>query len=161
MASVSSTLERIKQDLRPFLPDESIESACREAGYRWRERKLGPVQTLHLFVLQVLCFNTAMTHLHHLSKVAVDASSYCRARMRFPLAVLEALVEESGRAMQKACASADGLWCGLRPYLVDGSSTIAPDTPKSQKAFGQPKGCKEGCGFPVPKVLDCSMPSVD
>ena len=45
------------------------------------------------------------------------------------------------------------LWCGLRPYLVDGSSTIAPDTAESQKAFGQPKGCKKGCGFPVPKVL--------
>jgi len=55
--------------------------------------------------------------------------------------------------MQKACSSAEGLWCGLRPYLVDGSSTIAPDTPDSQKVFGQPKGCKKGCGFPVPKVL--------
>jgi hypothetical protein len=40
-----------------------------------------------------------------------------------------------------------------RAYLVDGSSTIAADTPDSQKAFGQPKGCKKGCGFPVPKVL--------
>jgi hypothetical protein len=45
------------------------------------------------------------------------------------------------------------LWCGLRAYLVDGSSTIAPDTPDCQKAFGQPLGCKAGCGFPVPKVL--------
>jgi hypothetical protein len=153
MASVSSTLERIKQDIRPFLPDESVEAACRKAGHRWRQRKLGPVQTLHLFVLQVLNFNTAMTHLRHLGDAAVKASAYCQARMRLPLAVLEALVEESGRAMRKACDSADALWCGLRPYLVDGSSTIAPDTPDSRKAFGQPKGCKEGCGFPVPKVL--------
>jgi len=153
MASVSSTLQRIKQDLGPFLPDESIKSACRAAGHRWRERELGPVRTLHLFVLQVLSFNTAMTHLHHLSRTAVKAPAYCQARMRFPLAVLEKLVEESSRAMHKACASADGLWCGLRPYLVDGSSTIAPDTPQSQKAFGQPKGCKDGCGFPVPKIL--------
>lgn len=44
-------------------------------------------------------------------------------------------------------------WCGLRAVLVDGSSTIAPDTPSSRKAFGQPAGCKPGCGFPVPKVL--------
>jgi hypothetical protein len=50
-------------------------------------------------------------------------------------------------------ATVDGLWCGLKAYLVDGSSTIAPDTPSSQQAFGQPKGCKTGCGFPVPKVL--------
>jgi hypothetical protein len=94
-----------------------------------------------------------MTHLRHLSKTAVKAPGYCKARMRLPLKVLEALLAESSSAMQQACASADGLWCGLRAYLVDGSSTIAPDTPDSQKVFGQPKGCKAGCGFPVPKVL--------
>src|SRR5581483_6142601 len=55
--------------------------------------------------------------------------------------------------MHHTQGSARGLWCGLRAYLVDGSSTIAPDTPDSQKAFGQPKGCKKGCGFPLPKVL--------
>jgi hypothetical protein len=153
MASVASTLDRIKQDLSPFLPESSIEAAACQAGHRWRKRKMGPVETVHLFVLQVLCFNTAMTHLRHLGKAAVKASGYCKARMRLPLKVLEALLEESSRAMHKACTSADGLWCGLRPYLVDGSSTIAPDTPDSQKIFKQPKGCKKGCGFPVPKVL--------
>jgi len=84
MASVSSTLDRIKQDLRPFLPDDSIEAACGKAGHRWRERDLGPVRTVHLFVLQVLCFNTAMTHLRHLAKAAVKAPAYCKARMRLP-----------------------------------------------------------------------------
>lgn len=152
MVSVASALERIKQDLDPFLPEASIRAACRQAGHRWRERKLGPVQTIHLFVLQVLCFNTAMTHLRHLSKAAVNASAYCKARRRLPLKVLEALLEQSAAAMHKGCVPA-AWWCGLRPYLVDGSSTIAPDTPDSQKAFGQPKGCKEGCGFPVPKLL--------
>lgn len=153
MASVASTLDRIKQDLRSFLPDESVESACRQAGHRWRDRKLGPVQTVHLFVVQVLCFNTAMTHLRHLGKAAVNAPAYCKARMRLPLKVLEALLEQSAAAMQTACVPAGGGWCGLTPYLVDGSSTIAPDTPDSQKVFGQPKGCKNGCGFPVPKLL--------
>lgn len=153
MASVASALERIKGDLHPFLPEQSIKAACQKAGHRWRERNLGPVRTIHLFILQVLNFNTAMTHLRHLSKTPVKAPAYCKARMRLPLKVLEALLSESAAAMQHACASADGLWCGLRAFLVDGSSTIAPDTPDSQKAFGQPKGCKKGCGFPVPKVL--------
>lgn len=152
MASVASALTRIKQDLDPFLPEPLIELACRQAGHRWRERKLGPVRTVHLFILQVLCFNTAMTHLRHLGKAAVKAPAYCKARMRLPLKVLEALLEQSAAAMHKGCVPA-AWWCGLRPYLVDGSSTIAPDTPDSQKAFGQPKGCKAGCGFPVPKLL--------
>jgi hypothetical protein len=93
MASVARALARIKSDLEPYLPEESIEAACREAGHRWRERKLGPVATLHLFVLQV------------------------------------------------------------RPFLVDGTGTITPDTPALQKEFGQPANQKPGCGFPVPKLL--------
>jgi DDE family transposase len=153
MVSIPSTLQRIKQDLRPFLPDEMIESAVRQTGHRWRNRQLGPVQTIHLFILQVLNFNTAMTHLRHLSKAAVKAPAYCRARMRLPLEALQNLLVGSAQLMRRKCASDDGLWCELRPYLVDGSSTIAPDTPDSQKAFGQPSGCKKGCGFPVPKVL--------
>lgn len=153
MASVSSALQRIKQDLSRFLPDQCILAACRNAGHCWRYCSLGPVQTLHLFILQVLNFNTAMTHLRHLSKTAVQAPAYCKARMRFPLAALQALLVESAAAMHNQCRSAQQLWCGLRAYLVDGSSTIVPDTPSSQQAFGQPKGQKIGCGFPVPKVL--------
>jgi hypothetical protein len=153
MASVARTLARIKKDLQPFLPEEKILAACRDAGHRWRKRKLGPVETIHLFIVQVLCFNTAMTALRHVGDKAVKASAYCKARMRLPLKVLEALLVESSAAMRRASSSSDALWCGLRTYLVDGSSTIAPDTPDSQKAFGQPKGCKKGCGFPVPKIL--------
>lgn len=151
MASIACTLERIKEDLEPFLPETAIRQACHEAGHTWRERKCGPVQTVHLFILQVLCFNTAMTHLRLLAKAAVDASSYCRARMRLPLVVLQKLLRSSATALRAAGSSER--WCGLRPLLVDGSSTIAPDTPDSQKAFGQPSGQKPGCGFPVPKVF--------
>jgi hypothetical protein len=151
MASIASTLQRIKEDLEPFLPEADIRTACRETRHRWRERQCGPVNTVHLFILQVLCFNTAMTHLRLLAKAAVTASTYCRARMRLPVAVLQTLLRRSATAMA-ATASAQR-WCGLRPLLVDGSSTIAPDTPSSQKAFGQPGEQKPGCGFPVPKVL--------
>ena len=153
MASVSSVLQRIKEDLRPFLSERSIVDACKDNGYRWRDRTLGPVATVHLFILQILNFNTAMSHLRHLSKSAAKAPAYCKARMRLPLKVLQALLLESSAAMQKQCTAPQRLWCGLKAYLVDGSSTIAPDTPDSQKAFGQPKGCKKGCGFPVPKIL--------
>lgn len=156
MASITRTLRRIKDDLRAHLSDESITAACRAAGHRWRERQLGPVQTVHLFVVQVLCFNTAMTHLRHLADAAVAAPAYCRARMRLPLAALQELLRQSSASMRRSAAGDDGaagLWRGLRAYLTDGSSTIAPDTPASRAAFGQPSGCKPGCGFPVPKIL--------
>jgi hypothetical protein len=156
MASVSRALSRIKSDLGAYLPERSIEQACREAGHKWRDRKLGPVATLHLFVLQVLHFNTAIRHLRHLVRHPVNAAAYCKARMRLPLAAVQALLRSSSGAMRAAAAGAAGagaLWHGLRAFLVDGSSAITPDTPALQKAFGQPKGQRPGCGFPVAKVL--------
>jgi hypothetical protein len=152
MVTVSAALARVKGELHSFLSDSSIGWACRQAGHHWRQRQLGPVLTIHLFIFQVLNLNTAMTALRHISHLAIKAPSYCKARMRLPLAVLELLLLESAAAMCWAVGR-DGRWRGLRAHLVDGSSTIAPDTPDSQRAFGQPSHCKAGCGFPVPKVL--------
>ena len=155
--SVPRALERIKSDLRRYLPDEAVEGACRQAGHAWRERKLGPVATVHLFVLQVLSSNTAMAHLRHLAGHMLSAGAYCRARIRLPLPVLQQLLRDGSAAMRRALAPPAGaggaLWHGLRAYLVDASSSMTPDAPALQKAFGQPKGCKAGCGFPVPKLL--------
>ncbi len=151
MASIARALARIKDDVRSFVSDESIRQACRAAGHRWRERQLGPAQTVHLFVLQVMHFNTAIRHLRHLAGHAVNAAAYCEARMRLPLGVLRSLLRDS--AAVDAGITSSCRWCGLRALLVDGSSTIAPDTPASQRAFGQPTGQKPGCGFPVPKIL--------
>jgi hypothetical protein len=162
MASVSRALSRIKADVRQYLSDDSILAACRAAGHKWRERVFGPVETIHLFVLQVLSFNTAITHLRHLAGQAVNAAAYCEARMRLPLAALQGLLRDSSTAMRDAMRLAMGesaagdvgsLWHGLRALLVDGSSTITPDTDVLQEAFGQPTGQKKGCGFPVPKIL--------
>jgi len=152
MVTIASTLERVKQDMEPYLPAESIRAACRDVGHRWRNRQLDPVATLHLFILQVLCFNTAMTHLRHLAKVTVSAAAYCKARMRLPLAAIQQLLRSSAQAMCNTAETA-GRWCGLRVYLTDGSSTIAPDTPDLQQHFPQRKSQKPGCGFPQVKIL--------
>jgi hypothetical protein len=155
MATVSRALERIKQDLDSHLPPSLILAACREEGHRWRQRKLGPVMTLHLFVLQVLHFNTAIRHLRHLIDGPLNAAAYCRARMRLPLAVLERLLRESSEALQGEMIRQAGRslthWRGHRTLLVDATGTITPDTPELKRMFGQPSGPK--VGLPVPKVL--------
>src|SRR4051812_26938970 len=100
MASISRALGRIKDDLRPFLPDELIVGACAAAGHVWRERLLGPVQTLHLFVLQVLHFNTSIAGLRRVAKCAFSEGSYCDARGRLPLAALQSLLRTSADAVR-------------------------------------------------------------
>src|SRR5512140_3184666 len=142
MATVSRALQRIKQDLEPFVSDADILDACRQAGHRWRQRLLDPVVTVHLFVLQILNFNTALTHLRHLAKYPVKPAAFCKARMRLPLSVLQSLLAQTAAAARTTVLPPT--WNGLRAYLVDGSSTICPDTPMLQKAFGQPKNQKVG-----------------
>ena len=155
MVTISHALDRVKCELGRYLPSTTILDACIDAGHKWRKRKFDPITTIQLFVLQVLCFNTAITHLRHLAGMAVNAAAYCKARMRLPLAVLQRLLEHSAAAMVKAasCRAQPAWWCGLRTYLVDGSSTIAPDTPDIASKFRQPKNQKKGCGLPVPKLI--------
>ena len=161
MASVASSLERIKQDLEPHLSPDMIESACRDAGHVWRERKLGPVRTVHLFVLQILHFNTAIRHLRHLAKFPVNAAAYCEARMRLPLAALQELLRKSSASLREALANECGggagadltRWRGHRTFLLDGTGTAVPDTPQLRDVFKRPKGHGKGRGLPVPKVL--------
>ena len=151
MVSIAPTLQRIKQDLSAFVPDQLVFQCCLDLGLRWRKRLLDPLTTFHLFVLQVLAFNTAITHLRHLGGMTASAAAYCKARRRLPLALLQHLLGKAADAMVGQLPS--GNWCGLRPFLIDCSSTITPDTPALDKFFGHPTGQKKGCGFPVAKVL--------
>jgi hypothetical protein len=143
--------------LDSHLPPADILKACAAEGYRWRERKLGPVLTIHLFLLQILHLNTAIVHLRHLICQPLNPAAYCKARMRLPLKVLERLLYQSASSLRQQLDRRLGedlsCWRGHRTLLVDGTGTITPDTPPLQKEFGQPPGTRPGCALPVPKVL--------
>lgn len=149
---VAQALERIKSSLALLLDRASVEQACREVGHQWRKRSLDPVTTLHLFILQVLNGNTAMTHLPHLSDLAFTASAYCQARGRLPLAAIQKLLQRLLGELAPETSAADR-WRGHRTFLLDGSGFSMPDTPELQAHFGQPGGQKKGCGFPVGHLL--------
>jgi hypothetical protein len=152
MASISRALQRIKRDLHQLIPAEVIERICRDLDYRYRKRKLDPLTTIHLFVQQVLNGNTAVTELPILSGLEFDESSYCDARARLPLQVLQKLLRHTADALRNKL-NGRGLWEGHRVWLVDGSGCSMPDTPALQKEFGQSGKQKEGCGFPVAHLL--------
>lgn len=148
--SIAPPTARIKRQFAQLLPDEVIVDACRKATHRWRDRRFDPVATIHLFVLQVLHGNTAILHLRHLACSAVNAAAYCRARMRLPLAVYETLLDYTARAAAQGCAP---VFAAMRVFLVDGTSSLTPDTPSVRKLFDQPANIKPGCGYPMAKVL--------
>jgi hypothetical protein len=145
-------VRQIKADLARHLSAEAIVSECRAIGYTWRERWLGPVRTIHLFLLQVLHGNTACDHVPRLGGVPVTGKAYGDARARLPLELFERLLRSVCQSLGTSLDEG-GRWCGHRLWLVDGSSCSMPDTEELQTTFGQPGGQRKGCGFPVAHLI--------
>jgi len=151
MATLRSTLEQVKRQFHEFLPPTMILHACQEHQYRFRQRVLGPVETLIAFCLQVMHGNVACLALRHWLGPTVTDSAYCQARQRLPLKIYQAVVRRlSGGFGAEVQAER---WNGRRVVLVDGSTFSMPDTPELQTHFGHPPGQKDGCSFPVAGLL--------
>jgi Transposase DDE domain len=168
--SFASSAVQIKRQFCRLLPSDVILDACLKASHVFRKRTFDPVVTIHLFVLQILHGNTAILHLRHLASSAVNAAAYCQARMRVPLAVYEALLDYSASlvcaggksgTLKSGTLKSGTLKDMLKPVLatirrvllVDGTSSLTPDTPSIRKLFKQPANLKPGCGYPMAKVL--------
>jgi len=151
MVTILPALGQVREDLVEFLDRKTVERICRDLGHAWRDRQLDPFTTLHLFVLQVLHQNTAMTHLPHLAGEGFSAAAYCQARQRLPVALFERLV--NGFTQGATRGDEDWRWHGHQVLLADGSSFSMPDTAELRAHFGQPAGQKPGCGFPVAHLL--------
>lgn len=151
MVTILPALRQVREDLVGLLDRRAVKQLCQELEYVWRERRLDPFATLHLFVLQVLNGNTAMTHLPHLAGERFTASAYCQARQRLPVDFFRRLVDSFARGLERL----DDVprWHGHRVLLEDGSGFSMPDTPELQACFGQPGNQKPGCGFPVAHML--------
>ena len=152
MVTILPALRQVREDLAKHLDRKAVERVCRELGHEWRSGPLDPYATLHLFILQVLHQNTAMTHLPHLAGERFTASAYCQARQRLPIKFFQRIVDNVSRDIA-AHAHENGRWRGRRVLLVDGSSFSMPDTPELRAHFGQPAEQRPGCGFPVAHVL--------
>jgi hypothetical protein len=86
-------LDRLRKDISGCLSEKAIQDACREQGYSWRDRLLGPVTTIYLFLLQILHGNTSCQHVIHFGCWTFTDSAYCQARKRLPLCIFYNLLE--------------------------------------------------------------------
>jgi Transposase DDE domain len=150
--NISEIVGQFKADVAAALSAETIGNICRELGHAWRDRILGPVTTVQVFLLQILHGNTACTAMSRLAEVSFSAAAYCAARTRLPLALLEGLLQRVCKSLFPELQET-GRWRGHRTWSVDGSSFSMSDTPELQAHFGQPSGQAKGCGFPVAHIL--------
>lgn len=148
LGNIARIVQQFKQSWSQELEDDAIERACEEAGHKWRERELGPVATVKMFLVQILFGNVACEFVPHLAGKDVTGSAYCTARGRLPLAALQTLLTRCTSKMAE-CVRETGLWLGHRLWMLDGSSFSMSDTDDLRNHFGQPGGQALGCGFPT------------
>jgi len=126
-----------------------------------RRRCYTPEVTFWMFLAQVLCTGTSCQEAvaRLLSRLALcgqrasaGTAAYCKARRRLKDEALERILAELGA---KALTFAPGgkTWRGRAVKVVDGSSVSMPDTPQNQACYPQPTTQKEGCGFPVMRLV--------
>jgi len=150
-SNIAFALERIKHNVVAVLSAESIEQACDDANYSWRQRELGPTQTIWAFLLQVLHGNTACEHVVRIARLTATATAYCQARARIPLAVYERLLERTTQVARRETSAP--LWHGHRTFAVDGTGISMPDTEELREYYGAPGQQAVGCSFPVAHLL--------
>ena len=148
-----AAIAQVKAQVRQQFPID-VDQVARDVGHRWRERKLTPAATIALFLIQILHGNVAMTALRHLGGMAVDASSYCIARARLPLALFTALLDAVAVMADDATSSSHAtLRNGRRVLIADVTTFSTPDDPALRRHFSYPPGPRDGCGFPVGRLL--------
>lgn len=121
-----------------------------------RDRVYNVPVTLSLFVQQVLSKDRGCKEVitllnkrrkaEQLPAVSTNTTSYCGARARIPLVLIEVLSQQTAQ-LGVDRLPADWQWRGHRVRLVDGLVVNAPDTPENQEQYPQPHSQKPGLGF--------------
>jgi hypothetical protein len=130
-----------------------------------RDRLYWPLRTFWLFLSQVVAGNVGCAEtvskamvwlgLKDQEEASQNTGAYCRARQRLEEVALQELADSIAKRME-GHAGEKGLWYGRRVEIVDGTSASMPDTPANQNEWPQPSSQKEGCGFPVVRLVALS-----
>lgn len=149
MVTFSAALAQVKQHVEQCLPEEHIYQVCREVGHQWRDRKLGPVISVHLIVLQLLA-KVSLRGLRHVAGLCVSAQAVCLAKKRLPVQLFLKLIQHSvPRGL-----SGQRLYRQLRVYIADGMGFMTADTPELARRYGKSKNQQgPAYGYPTPKLL--------
>src|SRR5215213_9729119 len=159
-AHVSHALARLRRDPFAELPIAArLNQLLAEQRVVWRDRLLTPLVTLRLFLIQVAHGNCAIAALRQLGGIAFAPSSYCEARARLPLQLLQSLLlwmhelGEQAATAAAATAAAASARCARRILILDGSSYTTADTPELVAHFHLPQQAKPGVAYPTGKLM--------
>lgn len=132
-----------------------------EAG-AYRERFYPPLQTLALFLEQVLesdqaCQDAVARHLSErtalgLAPCSLNTGPYCKARGRLALGLIRCLQRQVASNLEGVQPLA-WKWHGREVKLLDGTTVSMPDTRSNQALYPQSAEQAPGLGFPLARVV--------
>lgn len=143
------------------LGDQEVAAVVSELVAPHRERIYPPLDTLRLFVGQVLSSDRACQDVvgRRLSEriaqgqsvSALNTGSYCDARQRLPITLPVTLGAMIGERLESMSPSV-WRWQDRPVKLFDGTTVSMPDTPSNQQAYPQSREQKPGLGFPIARI---------
>jgi hypothetical protein len=155
------TIGQLGEVFSKFLPVEVLQPSS--SGQHSRRRIFSKENTFWGFLGQVLnadgsCQEVvkklqAYAALRKMQMPSAATSAYCRARMKLPLEELKEIFEYSFQSLEILAGKRD--YWGRRVVVVDGTGVSMPDTIENQQVWPQPGQQRQGCGFPVAKILGC------
>ena len=127
-----------------------------------RRRLCFPSRTFWLFLSQVFSADgscraavrkfLAWLAVHDGVAASPNTAAYCKARGRLSEALLARRLRRVTRRVE-ARAAGEGLWCGRRVKVADGSGLSMADTAENQAVYPQSSRQKPGCGFPAMRIV--------
>lgn len=143
------------------LGDREVAALVSQQAGPYRERIYPPLETLRLFVGQVLSADRACQDVvgrrlseriaYGQSASALNTGSYCDARRRLPVTLPMMLGATLGERLE-SMAPSQWRWRGRPVKLFDGTTVSMPDTPSNQRAYPQSYAQKPGLGFPIARM---------
>lgn len=138
---------------------QSLIACCRE----YRERIFTPLVTLFLFIKQVLnpdksCKKAVVDFLAEQSikdkaiVLSTNTGPYCKARQRLPEKTVHELVKCTHGMLEKK-ANTEWKVYGRAIKAIDGTTVKMADTQANQAQFPQHGNQKQGCGFPIARIV--------
>jgi hypothetical protein len=148
--------------LGEVIPSSALRQWLKEEAGRFRDRIYGPLNTLVLFIEQVLsadhsCLDAVARGVSARVAMGQDPCSlnsgpYCKARARLPLGLIKRLGCEVAARLSAQQPRA-WRWRGREVKLIDGTTVSMPDTPANQASFPQIHEQRPGLGFPLARVV--------
>ncbi|KAF0103710.1 MAG: IS4 family transposase [bacterium] len=144
------------------IPQHCLLQWLKEEAGDYRERIYDPLQTLALFIEQVLgadhsCQDAVARGMSQRvalgqSPCSLNNGPYCKARARLALNLIERLGREVGERLRAAQPEV-WRWRGREVKLIDGTTVSMPDTAANQAEYPQSRTQQPDLGFPLMRLV--------